>query len=44
MKETEAHTPPAPHEEKLPVEQKEEHFEESRPLTPEEEKEVPPER
>lgn len=44
MKETEAETPPALHEEKLPVEQEEKHFEESRPLTPEEEKQVPPER
>lgn len=44
MRETEAQLPPDQHEEKLPVEQNEEHFEESRPLTPEEQKEMKPER
>uniref|UniRef100_A0A3Q1GS77 Unc-13 homolog A n=1 Tax=Acanthochromis polyacanthus TaxID=80966 RepID=A0A3Q1GS77_9TELE len=43
MLEDEARTPPDLHEEKIPVEQKEEHFEESRPLTPVEEMEMPPE-
>lgn len=44
MLEKEAMTPPAQPEEKLPMEGKEEHFEESRPPTPEEEEEMPPER
>uniref|UniRef100_A0A1A8DY00 Unc-13 homolog A n=2 Tax=Nothobranchius TaxID=28779 RepID=A0A1A8DY00_NOTKA len=43
MNENEAGTLPAQHEEKLPVELEEERFEESRPLTPEEQKEMPPE-
>lgn len=42
--EKEARTPPAQTEEKLPEEETEEHFKESRPPTPEEEKEMPPER
>lgn len=44
MEEKEVRTPPAQHEEKLPVEQKEEHIEESRSLMPEEPEEIPPER
>lgn len=43
MLEKEARTPPAQNEEMIPIEQKEENFEESRPVTPDEEKEMPPE-
>ncbi|MEQ2303217.1 Protein unc-13 A [Ameca splendens] len=44
MDEKEVSTPPAQDEEKLPAEQKEEHYEDSRPVTPEEQNEVLPER
>ena len=42
--EKEPRTPPAQPEEKFPMEEEEEHIEESRPPTPIEEIEMPPER
>lgn len=44
MPQKEAQTPPALREEKLPIEHNKEIFEESRPMTPVEETEMPPER